>query len=331
MGCFKLHNYTTLQIAHVSKTERSREGKSDAGLYKYKYNGKELQDELGLNLYDYGARNYDAALGRWMNVDPKAEKYFEYSPYNYVVNNPMVFIDPNGEDVYLFYGLGNNHHDGKADKNADEMFWKAALTRGLDMLANGEIGDGDIAIFKQIDSMNDIKETVEGDIADNKEKYGKTAEFGLWSHGGDNGPFRSNAKGPEDQLSVADWGKINFNWSSNAKAGFYGCRTGRTGKEQEAELGQSFSQQLSGQSNMKNVDVWGQTTRSWPSPFANSRLTNDDIQVGIHHVPTYMVGSDKSFGTRVLATLQIAQKINPMAIFKNGALVGFKNQPGATK
>jgi RHS repeat-associated protein len=37
---------------------------------KFKYNGKELQDELGLNMYDYGARNYDPALGRWMNIDP---------------------------------------------------------------------------------------------------------------------------------------------------------------------------------------------------------------------------------------------------------------------
>ncbi|EJL65544.1 RHS repeat-associated core domain protein-containing protein [Flavobacterium sp. CF136] len=66
---------------------------------RFKYNGKELQDELGLNMYDYGARNYDPALGRWMNIDPLAEKYYGINPYAYVFNNPIELFDPNGMEV----------------------------------------------------------------------------------------------------------------------------------------------------------------------------------------------------------------------------------------
>ncbi|WP_223854861.1 RHS repeat domain-containing protein [Bacteroides sp. GM023] len=63
----------------------------------YKYNGKELDTNIGLNWYDYGARHYDAALGRWNAVDPMAEKRYGISPYSYTSNNPVNRIDINGQ------------------------------------------------------------------------------------------------------------------------------------------------------------------------------------------------------------------------------------------
>jgi RHS repeat-associated protein len=79
-------------------------------MHNYKYNGKELQDELGLNMYDYGARNYDPAIGRWFNIDNLSEDYYDYSPYNYVYNDPVKHIDPdgNGPEDIIIYGKNNS-------------------------------------------------------------------------------------------------------------------------------------------------------------------------------------------------------------------------------
>ena len=66
---------------------------------EYLYNGKLMQDEMGLNWLDYGARGYDGVLGRWHSSDPRAEKYFSWSPYSYCYNNPLNFVDPQGDTV----------------------------------------------------------------------------------------------------------------------------------------------------------------------------------------------------------------------------------------
>ena len=67
----------------------------------YKYNGKEFDNKNGLNWYDYGARHYDAALGRFVTVDPMSEKYYGISPYAYCVNNPIMYIDPDGKKYIM--------------------------------------------------------------------------------------------------------------------------------------------------------------------------------------------------------------------------------------
>ena len=64
---------------------------------KYQYNGKELEDALGLNWNDYGARYYLPDIQRWGQIDPLAEKYAAWSGYNYVEDNPMRKVDPDGK------------------------------------------------------------------------------------------------------------------------------------------------------------------------------------------------------------------------------------------
>ena len=71
---------------------------STASVQDYKYNGKELDRKGGLDWYDYGARRYDAALGRWNAVDPMAEKYYGVTPYSYCSNESVNRIDPDGAD-----------------------------------------------------------------------------------------------------------------------------------------------------------------------------------------------------------------------------------------
>ena len=77
-------------------------------------------------MYDYGMRNYDPALGRWMNIDPKAEFLERSSPYVYALNSPLVYVDKDGELPILINGKTMNDNE-----RADVSYWTASIVNTI--------------------------------------------------------------------------------------------------------------------------------------------------------------------------------------------------------
>jgi RHS repeat-associated protein len=117
------------------------------------FNGKELEKELGLNWTDYGSRRYMSDLGRWASIDPLADKYRDFTPYNYTANNPILYVDPDGEKIII----GNNTKDALT-----KLAQIAATNKGqqkLDRLVNSKLSYTMRSVFWTRNSGYDDKGT----------------------------------------------------------------------------------------------------------------------------------------------------------------------------
>lgn len=121
-------------------------------------------------MYDFGARNYDPALGRWMNVDPLAEEFYEWTGYNYTLNNPVNNIDPDGMFTLSGVAAQNFARQLQADLDKEEM---RKLMSGEGREDDYGIDDtGKITLLKKTD--DEFDRLFEVDEDGNKKKRGNS-------------------------------------------------------------------------------------------------------------------------------------------------------------
>ena len=141
----------------------------------HKYNGKEFDTTHGLNTYDYGARQYNSLVGRWDRIDPLCEKYYSVSPYAYCANNPVLLIDPNGEEVINGIGTTSDEHitDPKEIERLLELIRELRKNDGKNsimIVAHGHTDDRGQCTYVNIRSYNpETKKWQNNEISNGKQ------------------------------------------------------------------------------------------------------------------------------------------------------------------
>jgi len=209
----------------VNREEYTPYGETSLGSFarkRYRFTGKERDGESGLNYH--GARYFGIWLANWLSVDPifrdeRSNTSKVINLFKYSLNNPILYVDPNGLRVYILVNTSGRDIDVAAIYQREK----------------------EIKAFKSYDPQKDnvyiidaydlgkIEQQIKDKITDAQKKgYGKTVEFSVWGHAGIDGPkgfYPTTGRYALDkkQLTLAGWSRINFNWADESYAIFFGC------------------------------------------------------------------------------------------------------------
>jgi len=213
---------------------------------KYLYNSKELQDDQlagnTLDWYDYGARFYDATLGRWHVVDPHAENYYHASPFAYVENNPVIRIDPDGRDWYQ-------------DKKGNTMWQKGSAEveeyKNIGASYTHDIGNGTSITYHQNEPTTIIENFLEA----------KDFKSQMTGNVNKNGTFEKK-----------DGDEGNCNYQTRQMVATTGATMSGSGNDVANPVDYSISEAKNGRSVGLHVGVNSENASHW---VASSSITTD--------------------------------------------------------
>jgi RHS repeat-associated protein len=184
----------------------------------YRYNGKELDEATGL--YDYGARYYDPAVGRFVNVDPLADQFAPWSPYNYGYDNPIRFTDPDGqsaenccdppvseENTYFEVTKEIQGAVAGALEKLDGLYvsLKASVTSMFTSTTGVETSLSASVTFKLSDAVADMRPAADGSVISPTSAMDASAYLGIFSI------TKTSVETPLDPLKVVQQNKSSTN------------------------------------------------------------------------------------------------------------------------
>ncbi|MCF1751929.1 RHS repeat-associated core domain-containing protein [Mariniradius sediminis] len=210
---------------------------------KYLYNGKEFNDHLGLNLFDYGQRMYDPSIGRFNRVDRFSEKYAALTPFQYGANNPIKYIDVNGDSTYLVV-YGSGHLNPKMQGQSNDVgngFKKNAEARAEGLRKNLQDGDEVVVVYAATEDeyINALNTEYSSGVIKQLDVYSHGTNNSINLGGPESGAPTETGPGDADYRLVSAFAsqqnpdgnnevaRIDANnFSTNATVNLWGCNLG---------------------------------------------------------------------------------------------------------